>query len=212
MERLRPHLRQAVSQVRAFERLEHRAEAAERGIDALGHGLACVDAEGRLGRASPAAERLLERFFGPRRGGSPRALPEDLARWLADGAHGAQPDSVSADDGAPAWRRPWVVRLGGEALVVRARPDPATGETALLLERRTPPDAAGHLRARGLTPREVEVVLALERGLRNADIAATLGISPQTVRKHLENVYAKLGVHSRGAVVALLRQIPDSEP
>jgi len=57
----------------------------------------------------------------------------------------------------------------------------------------------------------VEVVLALERGLRNAEIAATLGISPQTVRKHLENVYAKLGVRSRSAVVALLRQVPDPE-
>ena len=202
----------AVSQVRAFERLERRAEAAERGIEALGHGLACVDADGGLRWASPAAERLLERFFGPRRGGSARTLPEDLARWLADGARRSGAGEPTAAALREVRWRPRIVRLGGQALGVRARLDPVTEETTLLLERSTPADAARHLRARGLTPREVEVVLALEWGLRNADIAATLGISPQTVRKHLENVYAKLGVHSRGAVVALLRQEPDPEP
>jgi len=209
MERLRPHLRQAVSQVRAFERLERRAEARERGIEALGHGLAVVDADGRLWEASPAAERLLEHFFGPPRGASPGALPEDLGRWLADGARRSAADSTGTGEPREA---PWLVRRGGEALVIRARHDPDSGETTLLLERRTPPDAAQHLRARGLTPREVEVVLALEPGLRNAEIAAALGISPQTVRKHLENVYAKLGVQSRGAVVARLRQAPDPGP
>ena len=36
----------------------------------------------------------------------------------------------------------------------------------------------------------------------NAEIGCVLGISPETVRKHLENAYAKLGVHTRTAAVA----------
>ena len=40
------------------------------------------------------------------------------------------------------------------------------------------------------------------RGLASAEIADTLCISRRTVEKHLENIYGKLGVDSRGAAVA----------
>jgi DNA-binding CsgD family transcriptional regulator len=57
-----------------------------------------------------------------------------------------------------------------------------------------------------LTAREREVLALVGEGRTNADIARLLWISPETVRKHLENVYAKLGVHSRTAAVAALRR------
>jgi DNA-binding CsgD family transcriptional regulator len=56
-----------------------------------------------------------------------------------------------------------------------------------------------------LTNRESEIVVLLAGGKTNAEIAETLWISPGTVRKHLENVYEKLGVHSRTAAVAKVR-------
>jgi DNA-binding CsgD family transcriptional regulator len=40
------------------------------------------------------------------------------------------------------------------------------------------------------------------RGKTNQEIAALLVVSTHTVRKHLENVYAKLGVHTRTAAAA----------
>ena len=49
----------------------------------------------------------------------------------------------------------------------------------------------------GLTNREQEVLAWVARGKTNAEIAQTLWIAPSTVRKHLENVYAKLGVRTR---------------
>ena len=63
--------------------------------------------------------------------------------------------------------------------------------------------------SRTLTPREHEVVGLVAEGKTNAEIARQLWISPGTVRRHLESVFAKLGVHTRTAAVAQLRT---SEP
>jgi DNA-binding CsgD family transcriptional regulator len=56
-----------------------------------------------------------------------------------------------------------------------------------------------------LTPREREVMELVAEGKRNSEIAEELWISSGTVRKHLENVYAKLDVCSRTAALAKLR-------
>ena len=58
------------------------------------------------------------------------------------------------------------------------------------------------LPARGLTPREAEVLGWVARGWTNPEIATALFISPQTVRKHLENIFEKLGVGTRTAAAA----------
>ncbi len=55
----------------------------------------------------------------------------------------------------------------------------------------------------GLTGREVEVLTLLARGGTNREIAARLHLSPKTVGRHVENVYAKTGVHSRAAATVL---------
>ena len=65
--------------------------------------------------------------------------------------------------------------------------------------------AAGHrvLRRRegpaGLTPREVEVLRLLARGLSNKEIAERLVISPKTVANHVEHIYSKIGASTRAA-------------
>lgn len=48
-----------------------------------------------------------------------------------------------------------------------------------------------------LTPREVEVLEQLSKGLNYNQIAENLFLSPSTVRKHIENIYSKLQVHSK---------------
>ena len=53
-----------------------------------------------------------------------------------------------------------------------------------------------------LTPREREVLAWVARGKTNREIAAALYLAPGTVRKHLDNVYAKLDVGSRAGAVA----------
>ncbi len=53
-----------------------------------------------------------------------------------------------------------------------------------------------------LTEREAEILHWVARGKTNQEIASRLFVSPHTVRKHLENAYEKLGVHTRTAAIA----------
>ena len=53
-----------------------------------------------------------------------------------------------------------------------------------------------------LTAREREVLDHVATGATNAQVASNLGVSPATVRKHLENAFSKLGVCTRTAAVA----------
>src|SRR6267154_2908106 len=49
----------------------------------------------------------------------------------------------------------------------------------------------------GLTLRESEIVSAIREGNSNKEIASKLSISEETVKRHLSNIYAKLGITSR---------------
>jgi DNA-binding CsgD family transcriptional regulator len=51
--------------------------------------------------------------------------------------------------------------------------------------------------------REGEVLAWLSKGKTNRDIAQILGLSPRTGDKHLEQIYAKLGVENRTAAAAI---------
>jgi DNA-binding CsgD family transcriptional regulator len=53
-----------------------------------------------------------------------------------------------------------------------------------------------------LSARELEVLGLVAEGKTNREIAVSLTISQHTVRRHLENTFAKLGVNSRAAAVA----------
>jgi len=52
-----------------------------------------------------------------------------------------------------------------------------------------------------LTERELAVLRLLMAGLHNREVASQLGISPRTVDRHCDNIYAKLGVSSRTEAV-----------
>jgi DNA-binding NarL/FixJ family response regulator len=60
-------------------------------------------------------------------------------------------------------------------------------------------DSPVPLQALGLTPREAEVLLWVAQGKSNADIATILGMAEKTVKKHMGNMFEKLGLESRNA-------------
>lgn len=60
-------------------------------------------------------------------------------------------------------------------------------------------DSAAPLEKLGLTPRVAEVLLWVAQGKTNGDIAQILGISESTVKKHLLEIFATIGVETRSA-------------
>src|SRR6266542_788115 len=117
--------------------------------------------------------------------------------YFADGAqHGK---SLPAEiDG---WMRRQTVRIGrGPSLV-----EPPN-DLLILEEERTKVDYAALMRL-GLTPREAEVLHWVGEGKTNPEIGAILRTRPRTVAKHLEKIFAKLGVETRGAAAVRARSL-----
>jgi DNA-binding NarL/FixJ family response regulator len=103
-------------------------------------------------------------------------LPEALSGWL---------ESQGSRD------EPLEVRHGATLVVRRA------GDALLLDE---------HRRSPRLTPREQQILELVADGRTNVEVADALCLAPGTVRRHLENIFGKLGVHNRTAAVAELRR------
>ena len=101
-------------------------------------------------------------------------------------------DWLESDSGPPFTRRRTdrclVVRREGDSLVLEERAEKVS-----------------------LTARERDVLSWVARGKTNAEIAELLWLAPSTVRKHLENVYAKLGVSTRTAAVARVLGLIDAQ-
>jgi len=105
--------------------------------------------------------------------------------------------------------RPLVVERGGHRVVLRYLPAPGGDPGALLLREQLESPRRQTLEALGLTAREAEIVQCVMGGDTNASIAGTLGVAPATVKKHLENIYRKLGVRGRGRLTAFMTDVLD---
>ena len=57
--------------------------------------------------------------------------------------------------------------------------------------------------ADGISGRELEVLLMVARGMSNQQIAISLHLSEATVKRHLANIYPRIGVSSRGEAVRM---------
>jgi DNA-binding NarL/FixJ family response regulator len=84
-----------------------------------------------------------------------------------------------------------------EELVGAIRAVAYQGKTVLSVSRNCAAELAGRTHASPLSAREVQVLGLAARAMSNAQIAAELFIAEGTVKRHLTNVYAKLGAGSR---------------
>ena len=66
---------------------------------------------------------------------------------------------------------------------------------------------AAALKSLGLTGQEIRVLERLAAGQSNKEIARTLGLSPNTVKTHVANLYAKLEVSRRTQAVSKARDL-----
>ena len=164
-------------------------QSARAALDVSGRFLLAVNREGRLMWATPQAQKLLSDSFGT---AEELVLPEALRLWLdqAQQAKGGTKAAASIPD-HPELRLYYMGGAGPNEFLLRLAKE-ASGEL--------PKQFSSEF---GLTVREGEVLSWLSKGKTNRDIAQILGLSPRTVDKHLEQIYAKLGVENRTAAAAI---------
>ena len=179
--RIRVHLANA--------RLTQSARAA---LDVSGRFLLAVNRQGKVMWATPQAQKLLSDNLGS---GSTEemVLPEALQPWLeqAQKGKGGSSKAVAGFPDNPELRFYYMGNAGPNEYMLRLAKDTSAN---------LPPEFTSEL---GLTTREGEVLSWLSKGKTNRDIAQILGLSPRTVDKHLEQIYAKLGVENRTAAAAI---------
>src|SRR5690349_15342223 len=187
LELLRPHLSHAHARLRERARLDELIAVLERGLEASETAVLALGTDGGIAAASGSALDLLRAYFPGVTGSS---LPAEISAWLRQApAQGTAPLVVAGDRGR---------------LTVREVASDPPRSLLVLEEERTA--TAEQLRSLGLTRRQSEVLHLVARGAGTERIAAELFISPQTVRKHLEHIYRRLGVHTREAAVQMARE------
>ncbi|MCC8952294.1 response regulator transcription factor [Bradyrhizobium sp. Pear77] len=167
-------------------------QSARAALDVSGRYLLAVNSSGTLLWATPQAQRLLSDTLAD--AADNFVLPEPMPQWLEQaqkGKAGAKTATVAPFPGSEQLRLQFMGKLGPNEFLLRLAKD-ASGDM--------PAEFSSEL---GLTTREGEVLSWLSKGKTNRDIAQILGLSPRTVDKHLEQIYAKLGVENRTAAAAI---------
>lgn len=173
-------------------RKTHSAQAA---LDVFGRYLMAADKRGRVLWSTPQTVKLLSaalKDFATEQ----YVLPPKVQQWLAgcaDQKPGAPTETIALSDAGAATKAElsFIGSIGPDEFLLRLTEGDLASDADLLK------------RKLSLTQREAEVLFWIARGKSNRDIAEILDLSPRTVNKHLEQIYAKLGVENRASAAAL---------
>jgi DNA-binding NarL/FixJ family response regulator len=182
--RIRVHLANA--------RISHSARAA---LDAFGRFLLAASHTGRVLWCTPQAGRLLGQAFRDF-DTEGYVLPGNVRDWLHQCGAGPAAATLPAidlepDASSPKLKLLYVGQIGPDENLLRLVEGELGSDQTVLKQKLL------------VTEREAEVLLWIARGKSNRDIAEILSLSPRTVNKHLEQIYAKLGVENRTSAAAL---------
>ncbi|MDI1245813.1 MAG: LuxR C-terminal-related transcriptional regulator, partial [Rhodoferax sp.] len=175
-------------------------------LDAFGYASITVRvSDGRLMWQTSLARELLMRYYGTDAPTTPIPVLTWLRRHVAKGLSGVEPPRLS-------------VEVGPKRLSFRLHQqigDSEGGGDWLIIMQEVSDESV--IEAMGLcfklTPKEAEVLYWVVKGKINRDIGDIVGSSPMTVKKHLEHVFAKLGVETRTAAAAMaMRRIRQLQP
>lgn len=154
----------------------------------------CFGDHGHVTRLSPAARSFLADVKAS------EDVVSDIARAVAVELGAA--DHPHGEGLFPLVRELPAVGIGGVISIRRpVYPDPSVKAVVVLGGARS---AEANLAATLLTRRESEVARLIATGASNKHVAAQLGISAHTVRRHSERVFAKLGVRTRASLACVL--------
>lgn len=160
--------------------------------ETLRRGFVFLDDHGRVEYWSARTRELIARYVGRAEGATLPASLSGHLRRLREKVRGLQPAEL------PAFRR------GASELRIKFVRHPRRGRYVLIVEEQSgspaPEDA--------LTAREREVFEWIGQGKTNGEIAAILGRSIHTVKRHVEKILAKLGVENRCSAALLSAGTP----
>ena len=201
---LRPHLTQAFRNAQVWERMRERRSSFQRLFQTLNKALVETDRYGKILWTSPGTENFLlrHRLRGPK---PSSYLPSTLLDWLLNAVRRRELQSLLSMPAKP-------LRLRTACGILTVHLLEAAERVRLLLEDRSETLLSNGELESSLSPREWEVLRILPTGSSNDQIAQFLGISCRTVQKHLERIYARLGVENRAAAVGRLWELTASEP
>jgi DNA-binding CsgD family transcriptional regulator len=189
---LRPHLFQAYSNAKCCKQLQHNLSQLQRSLHHLG--LIILDTEGRVQSIAPQATQWLAIYF-PKPTTS-QAIPDYLWSWIKHQINCLTNNSELSNAVVPLR-----IQQADQELTIRLIIEPDRPRYLLLLEEQTLSPLSS-LALLGLSQRETEVLFWVMQGKDNKSIALQLAVGVSTVRKHLENIYHKLGVQSRTEAIA----------
>jgi DNA-binding NarL/FixJ family response regulator len=189
---LSPHLSQAYCNAQQYQHLQQDLSQLHQTLNHLG--LVILSSEGQVQRVTPQAMEWLEAYF-PKTTSSFQ-MPDHLWAWVKH-----QISCATLESNFSKAQLPLRIEQAGRHLVIRLVIEQRSERYLLLLEEQTL-SLSKLLELLGLSQRETEVLFWVMQGKENKAIATQLSVGPSTVRKHLENIYHKLGVQSRTEAIA----------
>jgi DNA-binding CsgD family transcriptional regulator len=201
---LKPHVINALRNMMELEQLRLERELLHRGAEAQRQGALLCKQNGLVLCISELAREMISRYFAMTllEGDT---LPEALERWLQMEAGNGGTTGRSVKLPKRVERDVFVVEKEGKRLIIKLVNDISNDDCLLCITENDPAALFQNLQRYGLSPCETEVIRWLAKGKTNGEIAVILGTSKRTTDKHLEHIYAKLGVETRGAAVAIIR-------
>jgi DNA-binding CsgD family transcriptional regulator len=196
-----PHVAQAWRTAAAVTEANWQVGALSMALDALGSGVVGLDHLERIRFATRQAREWLRLYFGAPVRGHERSddLPEPVRLWVR-----RQRELLGMRDDFPPPPFPLSLERDGRQLVVHLIPRSATGTAVLILEEHVRRLEREDVIGLGLTRRQADIVILAAQGRTNLEIAEALTISVNTVRSHMEDIFARLGVRNRAELTGFV--------
>lgn len=187
---IRPYLMQTYARVQILELMNRLTQS-------YPEGLVVINRKGEVITASEKVWWMIARYFN-----IPfchRILPGAINKWVSQ-----ERSNFSRERNIPHLSTPLTKRENGRKLALYFIWGTAQYNLLLVEENNIEFNTKLSGKSTTLTNRENQILAYLCEGKTNTEIAASLSLSPLTVKKHLDNIYKKLQVHRRSAAVAKL--------
>jgi DNA-binding CsgD family transcriptional regulator len=184
---LSPHIAQAWRNASIADAMSVKLDTIGEGLDTMRRAVILAGGDGQIHWQSPLVREWLREFFSDEF--TPERLPSSMANWL-NRIEKLPPAGrpIFSEFQTPTRKDSRLLIYCGKAI---------SGEYVLALIRERMTVDAAAAQSYGLTPREAEILFWISEAKTRPEIGAILGISWRTIGKHMEHLFAKLGVENR---------------